>query len=92
MQDGGSSRVATETSDDFADCGGRWRPRATPAHASWLDQAELLIRAFSPRHLKRRSWAGRDEVIAQVAASGPEYNRLGSCRAGGGSSYAQESP
>jgi hypothetical protein len=76
VQDGGSSHVAAETSDYFAECGGWWRPRTTPAHASWLDQAELLIRAFSPRYLKRRSWASRDEVIAQVAASWPEYNRL----------------
>ena len=29
-----------------------------------------------PRYLKRRSWDGREEVIAQVAVSWPEYNRL----------------
>jgi hypothetical protein len=76
VQDGGPSHVAAKTGDFFADAGGWWRPRTTPAHASWLDQAELLIRAFSPRYLKRRSWASREEVIAQVEASWPEYNRL----------------
>lgn len=76
VQDGGPSHVAAKTGDYFADSGGWWRPRTTPAHASWLDQAELLIRAYGPRYLKRRSWASRDDVIAQVAASWPEYNRL----------------
>jgi len=76
VQDGGPSHVAAETGAFFADAGGWWRPCTTPAHASWLDQAELLIRAYSPRYLKRRSWASREEVIAQVAMSWPEYNRL----------------
>jgi hypothetical protein len=58
---------------------GRHRRRGlvvSPAHASWLDQAELLIWAFSPRDLKRRSWASRAEVIEQVAVAWPENNRL----------------
>lgn len=76
VQDGGSSHVATATDNFFGDSGGWWRPCTTPAHASWLDQAELLIRAYSPRYLKRRSWASREEVTEQVAVSWPEYNRL----------------
>jgi len=31
------------------DCG--WRVLYTPPHASWLDQAELLLRAFTDRYL-----------------------------------------
>jgi hypothetical protein len=76
VHDGGSSHVAAKTSAFFADAGGWWRPRTTPAHASWLDQAELLIRAYAPRYLRRRSWSSREEVVAQVEASWPEYNRL----------------
>ena len=76
IQDGGPSHTAATTSSFFAEAQGWWQPRRTPAHASWLDQAELLIRAFSPRYLKRRSWISRAQVIEQVEASWPEYNRL----------------
>jgi hypothetical protein len=76
VQDGGSSHIAAKTNGFFAEARGWWQPRPTPAHASWLDQAELLIRAFSPRYLRRRSWISREQVIEQVEASWPEYNRL----------------
>jgi hypothetical protein len=36
--DGGASHMAAKTADYFAECGGWWRPRFTPAHASWLNQ------------------------------------------------------
>lgn len=57
--------------------GGRdwWRPRNTPTHASWLNQAESLIEAFSYYYLKRGSWRSREEFIEHVRVSGPEYNR-----------------
>jgi len=45
VHDGGPSHIAAKTAGFFADSGGWWRPRETPAHASWLDRAELLIRA-----------------------------------------------
>ena len=37
-------------------CSGWWRSRFTPVHASWLDEAELLLDAFSYHYLKRGSW------------------------------------
>ena len=49
--------------------------RLTPAHASWLNQAELLVKAFGGRYLKRGSWASRAEFIEHVLASWPEYNQ-----------------
>ena len=52
-----------------------WRSRFTPVHASWLDEAELLINAFGYRYLKRGSWTSREEYITHVNASWPEYNR-----------------
>jgi hypothetical protein len=57
-------------------CQDWWRPRLTPAHASWLNQAELLVRAFGHRYLKRGSWRRREELIEHVSVSAPEYNRL----------------
>jgi len=57
-------------------CRGWWRPRRTPAHASWLNQAELLVGAFGCRYLKRGSWSNQEEFVKHVLASAPEYNRL----------------
>lgn len=48
----------------------------TPAHASWLDQAELLLRAFSARYLKRGDWASRAQFVRHLEESWPEYNQL----------------
>ncbi len=67
--DGGASHIAAKTADYFAECGGWWRPRFTPAHASWLNQGELLNHAFGCRYLERGSWSSREEYIAHVAAS-----------------------
>lgn len=76
IQDGDPSHTAGETAEYWSQCHGWWRPRFTPVHASWLDQAELLIRAFGHRHLKRGSWVSREELIEHVSACAPEYNRL----------------
>jgi len=76
IQDGDPSHTAGETAAYCSDCGGWWRSRFTPAHASWLNQAELLIRAFGHRYLKRGSWQSREQLIEHVLASTPEYNRL----------------
>ena len=75
-QDGDLSHTAGETAAYWDSCGGWWRPRFTPAHASWLNHAELLIRAFGHRYLRRASWSSRQEVIDQVVRCAPEYNRL----------------
>jgi DDE superfamily endonuclease len=76
VQDGDPSHTAGATRAYFSGCGGWWRPRLTPAHASWLNQAELLVGAFGHRYLKRGSWRDREGFIEHVLASGPEYNRL----------------
>jgi DDE superfamily endonuclease len=76
IQDGDPSHTAAETAAYWSDCRGWWRDRFTPAHASWLNQAELLIGAFGHRYLKRASWHSRDEFLDHVNASWPEYNRL----------------
>jgi hypothetical protein len=53
-----------------------WRSRYTPAHASWLNQAEIVVNTFSHPYLKRQSWSSRDAFIEHLLASEPEYNRL----------------
>ncbi|HJT76919.1 MAG TPA: IS630 family transposase [Gemmataceae bacterium] len=74
IQDGDPSHTAGDTAAYWSGCRGWWRPRFTPAHASWLNQAELLVGAFGYRYLKRASWASREEFIEHVLASAPEYN------------------
>ena len=76
IHDGDPSHTAAATEEYLAGCGGWWRRRFTPVHASWLDQAELLIDAFGYRYLKRGSWGSREEFIEHVGHAWPEYNRL----------------
>ena len=76
IHDGDPSHTAAATADYLAGCGRWWRSRFTPVHASWLDQAELLLDAFGDRSLKRGSWQSRPEFIEDLGRAGPEYNRL----------------
>jgi DDE superfamily endonuclease len=76
IQDGDPSHTSGDTQAYWSGGSGWWRPRFTPAHASWLDQAELLVGAFGSRYLRRTSWASREEFIEHVSASAPEYNQL----------------
>ena len=76
VHDGGPSHTGQITKDYLAASHGWWRPRLTPARASWLDQAELLNHAFGLRYLKRGSWKSRealhrscDVVVAGVQPS-----------------------
>jgi hypothetical protein len=74
IQDGDPSHTAGDTRHYFATTSAWWRPRFTPVHASWLNQAEILIHSFKHHYLKRQSWHSRDEFIEHVMASWPEYN------------------
>ena len=62
IQDGDPSHTSGDTAGYWSGCRGWWRPRLTPAHASWLNQAELLVGAFGYHYLKRGSWASRGGV------------------------------
>ena len=76
IQDGDSSHTANATQRYLANPADPWwRSRYTPAHASWLNQAEILIHTFSHHYLKRQSWSSREAFIDHVLASEPEYNR-----------------
>jgi transposase len=74
IQDGGPSHTAGETQRYFAKSQGWWKPRYTPANASWLNQAEILIHAFKHYYLKRKSWQSQEEFKTHTLASWPEYN------------------
>jgi hypothetical protein len=74
IQDGGSSHIGGDTQRYFAEHKDWWKPRYTPANASWLNQAEILIHAFKHYYLKRASWRSQEELKTHVMASWPEYN------------------
>ena len=74
IQDGGPSHIAGETHKYFDKSQGWWKPRYTPANASWLNQAEILIHAFKHYYLRRVSWKSQEEFKTHVLASWPEYN------------------
>jgi hypothetical protein len=74
IQDGDPSHTAADTEDYLQGCRGWWRPRFTPVHASWLNQAELLNDTFSFHYLKRQSWDSRQAFIDHINVSWPEYN------------------
>ena len=63
IQDGDPSHTAARTREYCRPFPWWWRPRFTPAHASWLNQAELLNHAFSDHDLKRGAWHEREECI-----------------------------
>jgi hypothetical protein len=73
--DGGPSHIAKET-QSFLQSYSNVNALMTPAHASWLNQAELLLRAFTCRYLERGDWKSRQALIDHLGASWREYNQL----------------
>src|SRR3989304_8807941 len=75
--DGGPSHTSAATMSFLRSRYGSWlRILFTPAHASWLNQAELLLKSFEVRYLQRGNWPSRQQLIDHLCASMPEYNRL----------------
>jgi len=75
--DGGPSHTSAATTSFLRSRYGSWlRILFTPAHSSWLNQAELLLRSFDARYLQRGNWTSRQQLIDHLSASTPEYNRL----------------
>jgi len=73
--DGGSSHVSEYTREFLSLYRPQVRVLLTPAHASWLNQAELLLRGFASRYLDRGDWSSKEEMIGHLNGSWPEYNR-----------------
>jgi hypothetical protein len=74
--DGGSSHISRDTQEYLRICHPQVRVLVTPAHASWLNQAELLLRSFTDRYLDRGDWSSKEQMIDHLNAGWPEYNRL----------------
>ena len=53
----------------------RFQPRYTPAHASWLDQAELFFSILTRRLLRRGEFISREDPTDKIATFTDVYNR-----------------
>ena len=75
--DGGPSHASAATTSFLQSRYGDWlRVLSTPAHSSWLNQAEILLKCFELRYLQRGNWTSRQHLIDHLYDSTPEYNRL----------------
>lgn len=73
--DNGSSHTSEETTEFFESRKPRVHLLFTPTNASWLNQAEALLEAFSTRYLIRGSWCGRTHMVEHIIGSKQEYNQ-----------------
>jgi len=73
--DNWSSHVSVETTAFWRDLSPRIHVLFTPVDASWLNQAESLLEAFSERYLLRGSWSSRDLMIHHILDSQVDYNQ-----------------
>ena len=73
--DGGSSHTSGETTAFFHDLSPRLHLLWTPVDASWLNQTESLLEAFSERYLLRGNWSSRVQMIRHIMASPADYNQ-----------------
>jgi hypothetical protein len=74
--DGGPSHISDCTHRFLRDYRDRVRVLFTPAHASWLNQGELLLRAFAARHLRCGNWSSRRHLIEHLTDAAREYDQL----------------
>ncbi|HWH71409.1 MAG TPA: transposase [Candidatus Sulfotelmatobacter sp.] len=74
--DAGPSHVSAYTRRFLRQYHGWVRVLLTPAHAGWLNQGELLLRAFGARYLQRGDWHSRKQLIAHLLGAAEEYDRL----------------
>lgn len=75
IMDNWSSHISGDTADFLAERSPRVQVLLTPANASWLNQAEALLEAFSERYLLRGSWESRAALIQHLAESRCDYNQ-----------------
>ncbi len=74
IMDNGSSHSSDDTQAFFSALSPRVQVLFTPADASWLNQAESLLEAFSERYLLRGSWSCRAGMIQHILDSRADYN------------------
>lgn len=73
--DNGSSHTSDDTREFFAALAPRVQMLFTPVNASWLNQAEALLEAFSERYLLRGSWSHADLMRQHILHSTHDYNQ-----------------
>ena len=73
--DNGSSHTSDDTMEFFHALAPRIHVLFTPVDASWLNQAESLLEAFSERYVVRGNWNCRDRMIQHILDSQSEYNQ-----------------
>ena len=73
--DNGPSHISDRTMEFFESLAPRVRVLFTPAHASWLNQAEALLEAFDERYLLRGDWCDRMIMIRHIMDSTTDYNQ-----------------
>jgi len=74
--DNGASHIAKKTQEWIKAQAGRVVFHFTPAHASWLNQAELALSAFSRRYLRHRVSTSLADLIAHITSALQEYALL----------------
>ncbi len=74
--DNGPSHISQATSEFLGRYGGWIRVLFTPKRASWLNQGELLLRAFTAHYLERGSWCNQEELVRQVLEGTIEYDEV----------------
>jgi hypothetical protein len=76
VMDNGASHTSDDTTEFLAARAPRVHVLLTPPDASWLNQAEALLEAFSERYLLRGSWCSRTHMSNHIVTGTAEYNRL----------------
>jgi DDE superfamily endonuclease/Homeodomain-like domain len=74
--DNGPNHVSDYTHQFLRTYRERVRVLFTPAHAGWLNQGELLLRAFAARYLQRGDWDSRRELVEHLTEAAKEYDHL----------------
>lgn len=73
--DNGSSHISADTTAFFHDLAPRVHVLFTPVNASWLNQAESLLEAFTERYLLRGNWSSQCQMIRHILDSQVDYNQ-----------------
>ena len=73
--DNGPSHTSDDTTAFFRELSPRIHVLFTPVDASWLNQAESLLEAFSERYLLRGNWNCRNQMIQHILDSQSDYNQ-----------------
>lgn len=73
--DNGPSHSSDETTAFLRARAPRLHVLWTPVAASWLNQTESLLEAFSERYLLRGSWSSRAVMIQHILNSQRDYNQ-----------------